>query len=431
MTTTASLPLSLKLYRTLTRMAEPIFGVMLKRRLKKGKEDPKRIGERKGETTLERPSGPLVWLHGASVGESLVGLILVEQLRKQDAGLNILLTSGTVTSAELMSRRLKGAAYHQFVPVDQPSYVARFLDHWKPDLAVWIESEIWPNLILESAARNIPMALVNARMSDESYSNWSKRQRTAAALFGKFQICLATDQSTADKLSALGARSIQVTGNLKLAAAPLPHDKTALSGLRQLLRPRKTWLAASTHDGEEILCAEAHQQVQKKHGSSLLIVAPRHPERGPDIAAKLKEAGFQTALRSRNQMINPETEIYIADTLGELGLFYRLCHVVFVGGSLVSHGGQNPLEPARLDNAILHGPHIGNFSEIYEGMDATSAALRIESAEALGSAVEALLQDPVKCANLAEAAQQTVAAADHVINHTIEVLQPLLPSKKD
>lgn len=431
MTATAPRPFPLKFYRTLTGVAAPIFDWILKQRIKKGKEDPKRFGERKGEPTLDRPDGPLIWLHGASVGESLVGLTLIGEIQKQNPELNILLTSGTVTSAELLSRRLGNKAQHQFIPVDHPGYVARFLDHWKPDLALWIESEIWPNLIMESAARDIPMALVNARMSDRSFGNWSKRPRTAAALFGQFQTCLATDQATADKLSALGGRSIEVTGNLKLAAAPLPYDKTALSGLQQLLKDRTIWLASSTHKGEESQCAKAHKLVSKTHKDALLIVVPRHPERGPEIASTLKEAGFQIALRSRNQMINAETQIYIADTLGELGVFYRLCDIVFVGGSLVTHGGQNPLEPARLDCAILHGPHTANFDEIYTGMHASSAAMSVENAGALGQAVDTLLQDPAKCANLARAAQQIVAATDHVIDHTIEVLKPLLPGKRD
>jgi len=431
MNTTAPLPLSLRLYRTLTGFAAPVFDFLLKRRIQKGKEDPKRFGERKGEPSLDRPDGPLVWLHGASVGESLVGLILVAELQKQIPNLNVLLTSGTVTSADLLARRLGQNAQHQFIPVDHPAYVGRFLDHWKPDLALWIESEIWPNLILESAARDIPMALVNARMSDRSFGNWSKRQRIAAALFGSFQTCLAIDQRTADKLKALGGQSIHVTGNLKLAAAPLPHDKTALSGLQQLLKDRSIWLASSTHNGEELQCAEAHRRVRETHNTALLILVPRHPERGPAIAKSLKEAGFQIALRSLNQMIASDTQVYVADTLGELGLFYRLCDIVFVGGSLVAHGGQNPLEPARLDCAILHGPHIENFAEIYSAMDTSSAALSVNDADALGEAVDSLLQDPSKCANLAQAAQQSVAATDHVIDHTIEVLKPLLPGKKD
>ena len=431
MTAPSHLPVSLKFYRALTGLAGPVFEFMLKRRIKKGKEDAKRIGERKGQTDLSRPGGPVVWLHGASVGESLVGLILIETLKDHDPDLNILLTSGTVTSADLMSRRLDGKAHHQFIPVDHPSYVVRFLDHWKPDLALWIESEIWPNLILETAGRDIPMALVNARMSDASFRNWSKRKRSAATLFGAFETCLATDQATADKLSALGARAVQVTGNLKLSAAPLPYDKTALSGLQHLLKDRPLWLAASTHKGEETFCADAHRAVLRNHPSALLLIIPRHPERGPDIAASLKEAGFEIALRSRNQMINPETQIYIADTLGELGLFYRLSKMALVGGSLVPHGGQNPLEPARLNCAILHGPHIHNFAEVYGGLDGSSAAIRVETAETLAAEVGSLLQDPIKCANLAAAAQQSVEAADHVIDHTLEVLKPLLPAKKD
>ncbi len=424
-------PLSLQLYRCATRFGKPLIDHLLARRLARAKEDGARINERKGIPSRDRPPGVLIWCHAASVGESLALLALIDRLLAQHKTANVLVTTGTLTSAKLMADHLPPRAVHQFVPVDHPDYVSQFLSHWAPDLALWIESELWPNLLSQTRGRDIPMALINARMSDGSFRRWGRAPRAIHSLLDCFDICLAQDEITVDRLSALGAERVVATGNLKFAASPLAAAAEELSVLERAMAQRHAWLAASTHPGEEEIVALAHDLLKDQWPDLLTTIVPRHPELGQSVAQELSNSKHIVALRSRSEPITPETEIYVADTLGELGLFYRANPVTFVGGSLVKHGGQNPLEPARLNSAILHGPHVQNFTQIYEDMIQHDATVKVETADELAKAVSTLVKDSNKREDQIVRARQIVADADGVLNRTLGELHPLLVELDD
>ncbi len=384
------LPLPLRAYLLATARAERPVRALLARRAAAGKEDRARLDERLGRPSRERPEGPLIWLHAASVGESLSLIPLLHRLLPARPEVTALVTTGTVTSARLLADRLPDRALHQFAPVDTGAAVDGFLDHWKPDLAVWTESELWPRLILATAGRNIPMLLLNARMTARSVERWRLARKTAAAILSRFDMALAQDRATADALIELGLPEarVRMTGTLKQAAAAPGCDPDTLLELQRAIGPRPVWLAASTHDGEEALAAEAHRRVLQARPDTLLIVAPRHPTRAGDAATALQ--GLATARRTAGDAIGPDTQVYLADTLGEMGLWYRLAQAAFVGGSFGDVGGHNPFEPVSLGAAVIHGPDAANFADIYRQLDAEGAARRITSAETLAEAVLAL-----------------------------------------
>src|SRR5512140_2269962 len=292
-----SLPMTLRMYRHLASGLVPLAPALIKRRLKQGKEDPARVGERRGLSQDVRPHGPLVWIHGASVGEVLAAAALIERLR--DLNLRILLTSGTVTSAAIVAKRFPADVIHQYVPYDSPRYVARFLDHWRPSLALFIESDLWPNLILSSAARRLPMVLINGRMSQRSFPRWIRMSGTISALLSKFEVCLAQSELDAERFTALGSRNVVTTGNLKLDVPAPPADAARLERLTTLTRGRPIIVAASTPPGEEEILLEAHRALAGFFPQLLTVVVPRHPNRGEAIARTVAASGLQAALRSR------------------------------------------------------------------------------------------------------------------------------------
>ena len=419
-----SMPLSLRGYRLATWAATPIAGPLLSFRLRRGKEDPRRLDERRGASRRERPKGPLIWLHGASVGESLSLLPLIERLTQ--AGLAALVTTGTVTSAQLMELRLPAGAFHQYAPLDAPSFTRRFFAHWRPDLGLIAESELWPNMIVDAANAGVPMTMVNARMSERSFERWRKAPNFIRALLGRIDLSLAQSRGDAERLVGLGAREVQVMGNLKYDAPAPPADRQELAALSGLTSGRPIWVAASTHDGEERIAAIAHRRVAKRFPGVLTLIAPRHPFRGAAIEAELRAAGFSTALRSRGEKPGSEVEIYICDTMGELGLFYRLAGVVFVGKSLAGRGGQNPIEPAKLASAILHGPSVANFLDVYAGLDAAGGAAQTCDAEDLASQLIGLFGDPGRLRAMARAAAETVERQSGAADRAMLALAPRL-----
>ncbi len=418
------LPLTLRAYRKLSAAAAPLTGVIIRRRLRRDKEDAARVDERRGISALSRPRGALIWIHGASVGEVLAAAALVGELRRR--GFRILLTSGTTTSAAMVARRFPPDIIHQFIPYDAPRFVARFLEHWRPDLALFIESDLWPNLILSCAARRVPMVLINGRMSPRSFPRWQRLSQTIGALLGRFDVCLAQSGTDAARFSALGARDVVVTGNLKLDVEAPPADRARLDRLLAVTRGRQVMVAASTHPGEEEIIAAAHRRLAQRFPLLLTVIVPRHPARGEQVAQTVVDAGLHAALRSREQLPSATTDIYVADTMGELGLFYRLAPVVFMGGSLVAHGGQNPIEAIKLGGAIVHGPHVFNFAELYDELDRAGGAMVAADENAVVKQIGALLADPV-------ARQQALAAAENVVTilggglqRTLAALQPYL-----
>jgi 3-deoxy-D-manno-octulosonic-acid transferase len=419
-----SLPMTLRVYRKLSFAMVPLSPAVISRRLKLGKEDPARIGERRGLSTDVRPAGPLVWIHGASVGEVLAAAALIKRLRALN--LRILLTSGTVTSATIVAKRFPADVIHQYVPYDSPRYVARFLDHWRPSLALFIESDLWPNLILSSAARRLPMVLINGRMSQRSFPRWQRVQGTISALLEKFDICLAQSQTDADRFKALGSRNVIVTGNLKLDVPAPPADANKLDMLMSMTRGRPVVVAASTHPGEEEILTETHRTLAGFFPGLLTVIVPRHPDRGEAIARMIEVRGLHPSLRSREELPTATTDIYVADTMGELGLFYRLAPIVFMGGSLVEHGGQNPIEAIKLGASVVHGPHVFNFTDVYEALDSAGGARRAETPEALVKQLGQMLADPRAREAVLTASQRVVGQLGGALERTLSALEPYL-----
>ena len=419
-----TLPMTLRVYRKLSFAMVPLAPAVIKRRLKLGKEDPERVSERRGMSADIRPSGPLVWIHGASVGEVLAAAALIEKLRALN--LRILVTSGTVTSAAIVAKRFPPDVIHQYVPYDSPRYVARFLDHWRPSLALFIESDLWPNLILSSAARRLPMVLINGRMSHRSFPRWRRVSGTISALLGRFDICLAQSQVDAERFSALGSRNVLTTGNLKLDVPAPPADPAKLEKLMAVTRGRPIVLAASTHPGEEELLADAHRTLAGYFPQLLTVIVPRHPDRGELVARTIGATGLNVALRSREELPTAVTDIYVADTMGELGLFYRLAPIVFMGGSLVEHGGQNPIEAVKLGASIVHGPHVFNFTDVYEALDRAGGARQADTLEALVKQLGQLLADPAARDVSLAASTRVVEQLGGALERTLTALEPYL-----
>jgi 3-deoxy-D-manno-octulosonic-acid transferase len=416
--------MTLRVYRRLSAAAAPLAPALIKQRLKQGKEDPDRIGERRGISKDTRPRGPLVWVHGASVGEVLAAAALVERLRALN--MRVLLTSGTVTSAAIVAKRFPPDIIHQYVPYDSPRFVARFLDHWQPSLALFIESDLWPNLILAGAARRLPMVLINGRMSPRSFPRWRRFLTTISALLGQFEVCLAQSTIDAERFAALGSRNVVTTGNLKLDVQAPPADAGKLERLMALTRGRPVIVAASTHPGEEEILVDVHKALVGFFPSLLTVIVPRHAHRGEAIVRTIAVSGVQVALRSREELPNATTDIYVADTMGELGLFYRLAPIVFMGGSLVPHGGQNPIEAIKLGASIVHGPHVFNFSDVYESLDAAGGAKQADSTEALIKQLGQMLGDPAARKLSLIAAELVVEKLGGALERTLTALEPYL-----
>jgi len=412
------------MYRGLTSIAGPMITHYLKKRLKRGKEHPTRFPERMGEASIMRPEGTLIWLHGASVGESVSLLPVIDAILDRYTDVSILMTTGTVTSAALMEKRLPSGVMHQFVPVDRLPFVRKFLDHWKPDFAIWAESELWPNLVCETAKRGTQMALINARMSDKSLRTWQKLKGFASTLLGSFHICLAQTETDGQRYQLLGATQVQCPGNLKYASPDLPVNEEELNTVLQMVQDRPVWLAASTHDGEEVLLGRVHQKLKAAHPDLITMIAPRHPERGEKIVADLRANGLQVAQRSFDENIEAETDLYIADTLGELGLFYRLSPIVFMGKSLQPLGGQNPLEPARLNCAMMCGPYMTNFVEMMARFEQAKAITIVTDEDDMVTSVSSLILDQAKQTDLAQKAKSVAYDQAAVLERTMDALAP-------
>jgi 3-deoxy-D-manno-octulosonic-acid transferase len=418
------LPFVLRLYRFGTRAVTPLTPHLLAQRLKRGKEHPERLAERRGAASLPRPPGPLIWVHSASVGEMLAVVPLIHRIRTQE--FVVLVTSGTVTSAALAERRLPDNVIHQFVPLDAPSFVNRFLDHWQPNLALFVESDLWPNLILTSAERKIPLILVNGRVSEDSFNRWQRIPSAIGALLTRFDLCLAQSTADSQRFLRLGAPRISLTGNLKLDVPAPPVDQPTLHRFDALIGLRAVIAAASTHAGEETAIIAAHRQLSAKYPTLLTVIAPRHPGRGPAIAEIAEAAGLAVGLRSKGDLPKRDIDIYVADTLGELGLVYRIAPIVFMGGSLASHGGQNPIEAIRLGAAVLHGPHVWNFAEIYATLDQARGAELIADEKDLAARLGAWLADPTARSAVSDAAAQTVEKLSGALERTLAALDPYL-----
>lgn len=420
----------LKGYRAVTSLLRPVAPALLSYRAGQGKEDAARRNERFGIASVSRPDGQMVWVHAASVGETNAVLPLISRLLRDRPQLNFVLTTGTVTSARLAADRLPAQARHQYIPLDAVQYGRRFLDHWRPDLVLFTESEIWPNLILETAARDIPMVLVNGRMSPRSFKRWSKNPGVAHPLFGRFACILAQNEILARNFRALGAPHAVISGNLKIDSPPPPADVQKLAQLQQALNGRTVFVGASTHEGEEVILAAAHRQLSRDIEGVCTIIAPRHPERGTAITEQIKGLGLTVTQRSMGVLPSERTDIYIADTIGELGTLYALAPVSFVGGSLVDRGGQNPIEAIGHGSAVLTGPHWQNFRDTYTTLLRHKGAIEVHSSQEVAATAASLYRDSAALAQMrtgAEAAMQSLGGA---LERTVEALEPFLVNPK-
>jgi 3-deoxy-D-manno-octulosonic-acid transferase len=424
-----TLPFALSVYRAATRALAPFAKGWLASRARSGKEDPERLGERFGQTSAARPNGPLVWLHGASVGESLMLLAVLEAIRRERPDLRFLVTTGTVTSAELMAQRLPDSAVHQYAPLDTPAAVRTFVAHWRPDLGVLAESELWPNLILEAKASGAKLALINARLNAASLARWRTWSPASARhLLSQFDWIGAADAETAEGLSALAGHPIALTGNLKRASDPPTADPDALAALKAAIGARRVWLAASTHPGEEPIALEAHRLLREAEPDALLIVAPRHPDRGASVAQLAREESFSVRRRSAGEPPDAEVAVYVADTLGEMGLWLRLADAALIGGSLVPGvGGHNPLEPAALSTPILTGPHTASFAAIYNELEAAGGAARVRTAAEIFEEIR-LLEGDRRLRRIA-AALAAASGGAAVLGKVMAGLLPLAPDR--
>lgn len=414
----------LNVYKAATVLGYPLIAVCLAIRKAKGKEDLTRFPERMGYAGKPRPDGRLIWIHGASVGETLSALPLINKLSELYPAVRIMVTSGTLTSADLMAKRLPANAFHQFVPVDTPAAVKRFVDYWKPDAALWIESEFWPNLLSEIAAHKIPLILINGRVSDRSFERWRKFPAFCRELQGLFTKSFGQTDEDARRLRVLGAKDVACVGNLKFAAGDLPYDADEFAKLEKQIANRPCWIAASTHEGEEEQLAFVQNALKTKN--ALMILAPRHPKRGDEIEKLLKPAGLSVARRSRGEDIAPDTAVYLADTIGEMGLFYRLAQIAFVGGSLVAFGGQNIIEPARLGKAVVCGKYMMNFKEIVAKAVAAGALTVVEDKKELAQTLDALFENEGILKSKRENARRFALNQADVLNRLTAALTPYL-----
>ncbi len=409
-------------YRLLTLFAGPFLPALLRHRLRRGKEDDLRLRERLGFASAPRPAGNLLWVHAASMGESLSALPLIEAFLTRHPGWHVLITTVTVTSASAMQQRLLSRTVHQFAPLDHPAVLSRFLSHWKPDLTFWIESELWPNMVQETR-KHCPMYLINARMSERSFRRWQVIPSFARDMLGSFLGVFAQSRTDADRFTALGAKGVEYKGNLKYDTPPLGCDESVLVQLRRAIGDRPVWLAASTHEGEEIQIASVHRELKAQFPDLLTFIVPRHAPRGALLTSQLREQHFVTVRRSGGEPITSDTEIYLADTMGELGLFYRLSPIVFMGGSLVPHGGQNMLEAARLGCAVITGPHTQNFTAICDELEQEGALLRVSDARNLQECVSNLLADNALRRQYADAALESVSHHSGIVDALLNSIQ--------
>ena len=413
-------------YRLATTVLSPTVPILLRWRILHGKEHQERTNERLGHADRPRPEGTLIWVHGASVGECVAALPLIDALLKA-VPCSVLVTSGTVTSAKVMQDRLPTGAFHQFVPIDTPGATARFLEHWKPQAGLFVDSDIWPNLILGARDRGVKLALINARMTERSFANWRWVRKTAAEILASYQVCLAQDEEIGARFRALGVPNVAVIGSLKADAPALPADPAKLEALRQAIGARPVLLAAQTHAGEEETILPAHDALRRTFPDLLTIIVPRHPERSADIAMLCGTRNYKR--RSTGDLPDSNTAVYIADTMGELGLFYRLVHFCFVGGSLIRHGGQNPLEPAKLGCAVLTGPHTFNFTTAYEALLAAQGIGRVNSTGEICTIATKLLGEPAEAMRLGQAAMTGAASLGGAVAKTVEIIVKLLDAR--
>jgi 3-deoxy-D-manno-octulosonic-acid transferase len=413
----------LMIYQAVTALASLTMPWWLQRRVQRGKESPLRWRERFGEPTAT--ASPVhVWCHAASVGEATSILPLLRELSAH--GISVVLTTGTVTSEQLVRDQLPPDVIHQFAPLDYDPWVSAFLKTWQPKLALRVDSELWPNTLQALTTRHIPIVQINARLSERAARNWARLPMFAQSIFSRLSLVLAQSEADRQRYEQLGAAKSVYSGNLKLDLPDLPFNETELNALQSRNGARMVWLAASIHLGEDHIVARAHAEIRHRFPDALVIVVPRHAERGPEMARTFTAQGLQVAQRSGQTTLDSTHSVYMADTMGELGLFYRLAHIVFIGKTFAVGGGQNPAEAAQIGCSLLWGPDMSNFTEIADELIARGAAERLAQPEQLGPAVVALMANQAKATAMSAAARNYIHASRGAMQRVLGDLAPYL-----
>ena len=380
----------LVIYRLLINLVILISPIIILARIIKNKEDKIRFKEKFCFFSKKRKKGKLIWFHGSSVGEIMSVIPLLEKLKNDKKIETILITSSTLSSSKVLEKLKFKKIIHQFFPVDNNFLTKKFLNYWKPSSAIFIESEIWPNMIFNLKKKSIPIILLNARITKKSYRRW-KKISFSYELFKTFSLCLPQNFETQKYLNLLGAKNIKKIGNLKFSEPQVNYRNELNKNLKKYFSKKKIWCASSTHNTEEIICAVAHQKLKKKYKDLLTIIIPRHVQRVDEIKDQLNEINIKFHIHSSKKKIKKDTEIYVVDTYGETKNFFKVCNTVFLGGSIIKHGGQNPLEAARLGCEIIHGPNIYNFTEIYNLLKKINLSNKVKNSSQLIKKLDSLL----------------------------------------
>jgi 3-deoxy-D-manno-octulosonic-acid transferase len=412
-------------YRGFTYAVIPLLPLWYGARGKKGKEETARLHERKAFPTQPRPEGKLIWVHGASVGETLSALPLLQHIQASAPGVSFLITSGTVTSSKMIAGKGLSRTRHQYLPFDAPVFVRRFLNHWAPDAVLWLESDLWPNMLAEVKSRHIPAALINARISEKSARGWRHASGWLRRILDGFGLILPQSELDKVRFSEFCSLSkLHYVGNLKLSAPALPFDMQKLERLRFAIADRPSWVMASTQPGEELIALDVHQRLKAKYPDLLTIIVPRHPARAPEIATLL--AGHAVSWRSAGELPTRGHEIYVADTFGELGTIYRAISIACIGGSFVRKGGHNPIEAAQCGAAVLCGPDMSNGQDLTAVLSAAQALVQVNNAEELAIAIDQLLSQPEILSRLQKAGQEASMHQAELLERTLNTLSPVL-----
>ena len=405
----------LNLYRLLINLVLLISPLIIILRLIKKKEHPIRFKEKFCFFPIKRGNGKLIWFHGSSVGEILSIIPLVEKLEKNKSIKKILITSSTLSSSKVLTKFKLKKTVHQFFPIDANFLTKKFLDYWNPAIAIFVESEIWPNMLINVKKKSIPLVLLNARITKESYKKWKMISLLSRNLFQSFDISFPQNYETKKYLNSLGAKKIKFLGNLKFSESKTQKNIALNKNIEKIFKSRKIWCAASTHNGEEKICAEAHKKLKKKYKKLLTVIIPRHVHRVNNIYKEINNMGFKVQIHSKKNKIKKDTDIYLVDTYGETKSFFKICNTVFLGGSIVNHGGQNPLEPARFGCKILHGPNIQNFTEVYKLLNKENLSFKFYNTNQLAKSIDQSLN---KNMNFSKKIDKLKKIGSNILNHT-------------
>ena len=419
----------LSAYHHISPLFRPLMPLLVQARLRQGKEEASRTHERYGVASHARPHGTVVWVHGASVGESLSVLPLLTALLQRMPHLSIVMTTVTVSAAQLLRERLPAAAIHQYSCFDVPCYAERFLVHWRPQMVLWLESELWLNQLTAIHRRHIPLFLLGGRLSKRSFRRWQRAPSIIKKVLSYFDVIFAQSCVEADRFSQLSGRHRITVANLKMIPPSVSVDAHKRRWLQHQLQGRHCWLAASTHDGEEAMMVACHRYLCEHFSDLVTIIAPRHARRGDAIAAAITAANIPLARRSRDDSLPPHQGIYLADTMGEMPLLYESVPVSVIGGSLVNHGGHNPLEAARAKTAVLFGQYMDNFQPLAQELIDHKGAHMVTNERQLSQQLHTLLANEDECRKMSSAAAAFAhETGRHVLDDYLERILPWLSS---